>query len=183
MQVDRHVESFGAFEHRPEELVVKVTPVGVAVGQCSHKTLVADDALELDHGSLQVAHRQGVEAEEPLGILRDRGRDSVVRLLGQVDRERRLEGLEEGGTLPDGRARPMAGKHLRLRGGADRRDGRGGDRRADGRKLVVLLETDHLCPAWRFSSLAMDFTYRSALERSATGLWMRTAVECSPGRS
>ena len=45
MQVNRHVESFGAFEHWPEELVVEVTPVDVAVDECPLETPVADEAL------------------------------------------------------------------------------------------------------------------------------------------
>jgi hypothetical protein len=107
MQVDRHVEGFGAFKHRPEELVVKVAPVDVAVDQCPHETLVVDDALELARGGLRVAHRQGGEAEEPLGILRDRSCDIVVRLPGQLDRERWLEGLgARGGVREDLHADP-----------------------------------------------------------------------------
>ena len=57
MQVDGHAERFGTFKHWPEELVVKVTPVDVAIYQCTHEAQVADGALELAGCSRGVEHR------------------------------------------------------------------------------------------------------------------------------
>ena len=47
MQVDGHAERFGAFKHWPEKLVVKVTPVDVAIYHSAHKAQVAYGAFEL----------------------------------------------------------------------------------------------------------------------------------------
>jgi hypothetical protein len=57
MQVDGHAERFGGFKHGPEELIVKVTAVDVAIYQCAHETQLTDGALELAGCSSGVEHR------------------------------------------------------------------------------------------------------------------------------
>ena len=42
-----HAERFGAFKHWPEEFVVEVTPVDVAVYQCPEKAVVTNGALRV----------------------------------------------------------------------------------------------------------------------------------------
>src|SRR5580658_976613 len=93
MQVDGHAERFGAFKYGPEELVVKVTSVDVAIDQCAHEAQVADGALELAGCRRRVDHWQCGKSEESVRILRDRRRYGIVRQSSKFPRERRLKAL------------------------------------------------------------------------------------------
>ena len=57
MQVDGHAECFGTFKHRPEELVVEVTPIDVTIDHGADEAQVADGALELAGCGRGVEHR------------------------------------------------------------------------------------------------------------------------------
>jgi hypothetical protein len=55
--ISKHPDRFGAFKHWPEELVVKVTPVDLAIYQCAREAQVAHGALEFAGCSRGVEHR------------------------------------------------------------------------------------------------------------------------------
>jgi hypothetical protein len=160
MQIDRHTQLFGGFEHRPEELVVEEPAVDVPVDQRADEAMIAYGALQFGRGGARVAHRQGGETEEPVRIRRDGADHRIVGLPGQFDSQRYLDGLDAGHVgqdlhvetgrihrgdplLPqvkDARRRPTA-TATRL---VEDLAGAVGVRVDDGRQRVVLLERNGL---------------------------------------
>jgi len=101
MQIDRYVQRFSGFEHRPEERVVEVAAVDVAVDQRTDEAVLAHRPLQFGYRSVGVAHRQGGKPEKTVGVLGGRGDHGVVGLPGQLDGLRYLDGLDAGDVGQD----------------------------------------------------------------------------------
>ena len=86
MQIDRHVEPFGALEDRPELLVVEEAAVGEAVNHRTLEAVLGHRALEFVGGGARIDGRQGREAGEARRTHGDSGGETVVDTLDERNR-------------------------------------------------------------------------------------------------
>ncbi len=85
MQIDRHVELFGARQDRLEARIVEKAAFGQSVDQRAAEAEIAHRAFELVGGGLRTSHRQVREAGEPIGMGGDRLGEHVVDVARKRD--------------------------------------------------------------------------------------------------
>ena len=84
MEVNRYLECFGAFQNRPEELVVEVAALGMAADHCPLEAVFTDHALQLVGGSVRSRGRQVGESGKTARVAPHRVRDDVVYIAGHL---------------------------------------------------------------------------------------------------
>ena len=93
MEIDRHVERFGALEDRPEPLLVEKGAVGKAVDHRALEATARHRALELVRSGLGIGRRQCGEFREPVRARAARLVEEIVGLAREFDRGLGLEHL------------------------------------------------------------------------------------------
>ena len=91
MKIDRDVERFCAFKDWPEEFIVQVTALNVAVDHDSLKAVVMDCALHLGNGGLRICGRQASKSGKTGWVDPDRLGDAVVRFTSNGGRRSCVE--------------------------------------------------------------------------------------------
>src|ERR1700756_4224450 len=91
MKIDRDVERFCTFEDWPEEFIVQIAALNMAVDHGSLKEAVKDRALQLGDRGLRIGIRQGRKCGKAGGIGPDCLRDTIVGLPGNCSRRSRIE--------------------------------------------------------------------------------------------
>ena len=95
MDEHRYVECHGGLPQRVERRVVeRAAEVGADVG--THQAEVGDGPPELDHGGIDVLHRQLGEPTEPVGMGGDDGRHLVVVPAAETGGDVGLDVVEVG---------------------------------------------------------------------------------------
>src|ERR1700726_3572411 len=96
MQVDGHIEPFGAFENAPELLLIQKTVSGTAIDHRALEAEPADRTIELPHCRRRVRGWQCGEAGEAIGMRFGCRVEAVVDLSRGVDRRCASEYLAPG---------------------------------------------------------------------------------------
>ena len=87
MEVDRHIERFGALIDRPEPLVVQEHAVGEAVQHGALEAELGDAALQLVGAFARIVGRYHGEAGKACRVQLDRGMQAIIDAARQLERD------------------------------------------------------------------------------------------------